>query len=58
MGRALGLRPPARCYVGVFAATSVLAGQFVFCQQIPPATRVGLAVILSGGAVMQFGPAD
>jgi drug/metabolite transporter superfamily protein YnfA len=43
-------------YVGVFAAVSVLAGRFVFSEQVPPATWVGLALILSGGVVMQFGP--
>lgn len=43
-------------YVGVFAAISVLAGRIVFSEQVPPATWVGLALILSGGVVMQFGP--
>jgi multidrug transporter EmrE-like cation transporter len=43
-------------YVAVFAAVSVLAARVVFAEQVPGSTWVGLALILSGGAVMQFGP--
>jgi small multidrug resistance family-3 protein len=49
-GRLLGV------YVAVFAAVSVLAGRFVFGEHAPFSTWLGLALILSGGAVMQFGP--
>ena len=43
-------------YVAVFACVSVLAGRFVFREQIPGSTWLGLGIILAGGAVMQFGP--
>ena len=43
-------------YVAVFAAVSVLAGHLVFAERVPLSTWLGLALILSGGAVMQFGP--
>ena len=49
-GRLLGV------YVAVFAAVSVLAGRVVFGEHAPFSTWLGLALILSGGAVMQFGP--
>jgi drug/metabolite transporter superfamily protein YnfA len=42
-------------YVGVFALTSVLVGRIAFNEQVPLATWVGLAIILLGGAVIQFG---
>ena len=42
-------------YVAVFAVVSVLAGRFVFGEDIPPATWTGLALIVGGGLVIQFG---
>jgi small multidrug resistance family-3 protein len=42
-------------YVGVFAAVSVLTGKFYFGEAIPPATWIGLAIIVTGGLVIQFG---
>ena len=42
-------------YVGVFAVTSVLVGKFYFAETIPPATWIGLAIIVAGGLVIQFG---
>jgi small multidrug resistance family-3 protein len=42
-------------YVAVFAVVSILTGQFVFKESIPPATWWGLALIIAGGAVIQFG---
>ncbi len=42
-------------YVAVFAMISVLFGQFVFKETIPVATWVGLAVIVTGGLIIQFG---
>jgi small multidrug resistance family-3 protein len=42
-------------YVGVFATVSVLCGRFLFKESIAPATWVGLALILAGGLVIQFG---
>ncbi len=42
-------------YVAVFALISALFGHFVFKETIPTATWIGLAVILSGGMIIQFG---
>ena len=42
-------------YVGFFAVVSVLVGRFVFGEVIAPSTWLGLALILAGGAVIQFG---
>jgi small multidrug resistance family-3 protein len=42
-------------YVAVFALVSVLAGHFAFGEAVPAATWVGLAVIVAGGLVIQFG---
>jgi drug/metabolite transporter superfamily protein YnfA len=42
-------------YVGVFALVSVLCGWLVFRERVPPATWAGLALIIAGGLVIQFG---
>jgi small multidrug resistance family-3 protein len=42
-------------YVGVFAALSVLFGRFAFRESIPGATWCGLALIILGGLIIQFG---
>ena len=42
-------------YVSVFALVSVLFGCLVFREKVSPATWVGLAVILAGGLIIQFG---
>jgi len=42
-------------YVAVFALISVLAGRFVFNENVPAATWIGLAVIILGGMIIQFG---
>ncbi len=42
-------------YVGVFAVVSVLCGALVFRERVPPATWVGLALVIAGGLVIQFG---
>ena len=42
-------------YVAVFAVVSVLAGRFAFAEVVPAATWVGLAIIVAGGLVIQFG---
>ncbi len=42
-------------YVAVFALVSILAGRFVFRESIPSATWAGLAVIICGGMIIQFG---
>ena len=42
-------------YVAVFAAVSVLWGRFVFGEVMPPTTWIGLAIIVAGGLVIQFG---
>lgn len=42
-------------YVAVFALISVLFGRFVFKEDVPMATWTGLAVIIAGGMIIQFG---
>ena len=42
-------------YVGVFATVSILYGRFVFKENIPSSTWVGLIVIILGGLIIQFG---
>jgi small multidrug resistance family-3 protein len=45
-------------YVAVFALVSVLFGRFVFGEQVPGSTWLGLAIIIAGGLVIQFGHAS
>jgi drug/metabolite transporter superfamily protein YnfA len=42
-------------YVAIFALISILFGRFVFKETIPPATWIGLVVIICGGMIIQFG---
>lgn len=42
-------------YVGVFALTSVLFGKLAFSEKIAGSTWTGLAVVLLGSAIIQFG---
>jgi small multidrug resistance family-3 protein len=42
-------------YVAVFALVSILAGHFIFGEQIPATTWIGLGIIVLGGLVIQFG---
>jgi len=42
-------------YVAIFALISVLFGLFVFKENVPVSTWVGLALIVVGGMVIQFG---
>ena len=42
-------------YVAVFAVVSVLFGRFVFVERVPASTWVGLAVIVLGAGIIQFG---
>jgi small multidrug resistance family-3 protein len=42
-------------YVGFFALASVLFGRFAFHEPIPASTWSGLALILTGCLVIQFG---
>ena len=42
-------------YVTVFALVSVLFGRFLFRENVPVATWVGLGLILAGGLVIQLG---
>ena len=42
-------------YVGAFALVSVVFGRLLFKESVPPSTWVGLALILAGGLVIQFG---
>jgi drug/metabolite transporter superfamily protein YnfA len=45
-------------YVAVFALVSVMCGRFVFGESVPNSTWVGLAIIVAGGLVIQFGHAQ
>ncbi len=42
-------------YVAVFATASVLCGRLAFGEAVATSTWVGLAIILSGAAVIQSG---
>ena len=42
-------------YVAVFALVSILCGRFVFKEDVPVTTWIGLAVIICGGMIIQFG---
>ncbi len=42
-------------YVAIFAVVSILVGRFAFAEAIPTSTWIGLAIIVIGGCVIQFG---
>jgi small multidrug resistance family-3 protein len=42
-------------YVSFFALASVLCGRFILKENVPPSTWLGLAVIIAGGLIIQFG---
>jgi small multidrug resistance family-3 protein len=42
-------------YIAVFAVVSILWGRFAFKEHIPITTWIGLAIIVVGGLVIQFG---
>ena len=42
-------------YIAVFAVVSVLFGCLVFKERVSPAIWVGLAIIILGGLIIQFG---
>ncbi len=42
-------------YVAFFAVVSVLVGRLIFKEAVPASTWWGLALIVAGGAVIQFG---
>jgi small multidrug resistance family-3 protein len=42
-------------YVSIFALISILFGRFVFNENIPASTWIGLIVIICGGLIIQFG---
>src|SRR5580704_6077332 len=42
-------------YVAFFALVSVLVGRFLFQEEVPVSTWCGLALIVAGGFVIQFG---
>jgi len=42
-------------YVAFFAFVSVLCGRYLFKESIPSSTWFGLALIVAGGLVIQFG---
>ena len=45
-------------YVGLFALVSVLTGRFIFKEVVPFSTWAGLALIVLGGLVIQFGKSN
>src|SRR5258708_3106463 len=42
-------------YVAVFAVVAVIIGRFWFKENVPTATWLGLAFIVVGGLIIQFG---
>ena len=42
-------------YVAFFAAISILAGRLVFKESAPASTWIGMAVIICGALIIQFG---
>lgn len=42
-------------YVGFFALVSILFGKMILREEIPPSTCCGLAFIILGGMIIQFG---
>ena len=44
-------------YVAIFAVVSVLVGRFIFHEAVPLSPWVGIAIIVGGGLVVQFGHA-
>jgi drug/metabolite transporter superfamily protein YnfA len=42
-------------YVAVFAVVSVLAGMLLFRESIPISTWLGLAIVVAGAMVIQWG---
>ena len=42
-------------YVAFFALVSILCGRYIFKETIPVSTWIGLALIVLGGLVIQFG---
>jgi small multidrug resistance family-3 protein len=42
-------------YVACFAVVSILFGKFVFKENVPVSTWAGLAMIVAGGLIIQFG---
>ena len=42
-------------YVGIFAVVSVLVGRFLFGDQVPMSTWLGLLVVLGGSLIIHLG---
>lgn len=42
-------------YVAVFAIVAIIVGRFCFKENVPVATWLGLAFIVVGGLIIQFG---
>ena len=42
-------------YVGLFAVVSVLFGRFLFGEEVPNSTWLGLGIVLLGSGVIQWG---
>lgn len=43
-------------YVAFFALVSIVTGRVVFSESVPASTWFGLALIMAGGLIIQFGP--
>ena len=43
-------------YVAFFALISVFCGLLIFRETVPATTWLGLAIIVAGGMVIQYGP--
>ncbi len=43
-------------YVGVFAVTSIAFGKIAFGDKVSPSTWLGVAVVLLGSLIIQYGP--
>jgi len=42
-------------YVAFFGMVSILCGRYIFGEAVPVSTWLGLALIMAGGLVIQFG---
>jgi small multidrug resistance family-3 protein len=42
-------------YVAFFSLASVLRGRYIFKESIPASTWLGVAIIVVGGLIIQFG---
>jgi small multidrug resistance family-3 protein len=43
-------------YIAIFALVSLLTARWVLREAVPVSTWIGLALVVAGGLVIQFGP--